>query len=300
MKAIKLLNNNIILFPKTVEYYQFQLTRLLETESYAEASELLSFLLSCQADDNQTYEEWKSLLEFLHTSFSTELELEQEYEYSEDDFIKQRVKEKLEEDQHYAKKMLDTLLQNPAMEKKMLALEQLSFLEHPQINETLKRWIENVDLHPLVQFKVLQTMKSRKVQGNTTMAKCGEEVKVDIQLTPLSFEEFPLPMQQILQRVRDISEVNHPALTYFSEQTWKEFLSYVYGTSLYQMLAETGETECNLWAAALYHVVIQTMLGTANENETKELYGIGKEMLFRWEQAVRYISNFVESAYRSH
>jgi hypothetical protein len=290
--------DNVILFPKTVEYYQVQLTRMLETEQYSEAIELLKFLLQCHKDDAQTYEEWKVLLEWLETQFSTLSRDKENDDETETELLERHVKSKSHEDQLYTKKLLDMLLQDTSLDKKFLALDQLVFIEHPQINETLKRWVENVDLHPLVQFKVLQTLKLRDVVGEVHMQRGGEKVSLLIEETPLTYNEYPPPICEIMERVQQISEVNHPALAYFAEQTWKAFLSYIYGTAMYWKIVDQDKASIDVWAAALHYISIETILGPVDTEETFQLYGITKELSFRWEQAHRFIKNFVESAFR--
>jgi hypothetical protein len=295
--------DNVILFPKTVDYYQIELTRMLETERYREAIDLLRFLLKCQGDDRRTHEEWKSLLDWLETTFpdGTDSVLSDDgADETEEDYLKQHVKARMEQDHQYAKKMLDMLLHDSSVEKKLLALNQLSFIDHPQINDTLKRWVENVDLHPLVQFKVLQTLKSRGMNGEAEIQKNGENVILSIERTPLNFDEFPQQMRRIMTLVANMSEVNYPSLSYFAQETWKDFLYYIYGTSIYYQLTHLGEDEeiC-VWAAALHHSVLESMTGSADERETASMYGLSEPWMFLWEQAYKMIKNFMDSAFRS-
>lgn len=290
--------DNVILFPKTVEYYQVQLTRLLESEQYFEAIELLKFLLQCQDDDSQTYEEWKVLLEWLQTQFSTLSGEDEEDNESEHEILGRQIKSKSSEDPQYTKKLLDMLLQETSPDKKFLALDQLVFIEHAQINDTLKRWVETVDLHPLVQFKVLQTLKLREVSGEVHMQRCGEEVKVLIEQTPLTYEEYPEPICKVMDCVQKVSEINHPALSYFAEQTWKTFLSYTYGTTMYFQILNQEDSNVDVWAAALHCISIETMLGPSEVKETLELYEISPELTFKWEKAFRFIKSFVDTAFQ--
>ncbi len=288
--------DNVILFPKTVEYYQIQLTRLLESEQYAEAVRLLRFLLQCQADDHRTFEEWKMLLKWLETTFVESDESEEEA--TEGELYQRHIREKAANDPHYTKNLLEVLLEDPALERKMLALEQLIVIDHPQINDTLRRWAVEVELHPLVQFKVLQTLKIRGDKGVVQLEKCGETVHLDIQETPLEFDEFPASMSAILDKVKEISEIHHPALTYFAEQTWKEYLSYIYGSSKYENLKRIDSAMIPVWAAGLYHVVMETVLGAADESETRQLYGIAKSNAPQWKHAYRTLKNYLNPACR--
>ncbi len=292
--------DNIILFPKTVEYYQVQITKLLETEKYVEAIDLLKFLLQCQGEDPRAYEEWKVLLEWLQTQFSSlSVESEEEVDETESDLLSKHVKSKANEDNTYVKNLLDMLLQPTSTDKKFLALDQLVFIDHPQINETLLRWMENVDLHPLVQFKILQTLKLREMKGNVSVQRSGETLTLDVADTPLVYDDYPESIRLIMNHVQDISEINHPALAYFAEQTWQAFLSYVYGTSIYNQITQENRSNIKVWAAALHYISIETMLGQTDVKETLMLYEVPEKSNFQWERAYRCIKNFVDSAFRS-
>lgn len=308
MKGVKSISestkDNVILFPKTVDYYQKELTRMLETERYEEAIQLLKFLVQCQGDDQRVDEEWKALLEWLQSAFPAEnisqSDEEDDKEETESELLRQHVKAKMEQDHNYAKKMLDKLLQDAPIEPKLLALDQLAYIEHPQINDTLKRWVENVDLHPLVQFKVLQTLKIRGVEDTLDIQKCGEEIRLSVAATPLTYEEFPPQLCRIMTLVRNVSEITHPALAYFVEQTWREFLCFVYGSSIYDQLLKQDSMEIRVWAAALHHVVSEAMTSVADEEEHHRLYDINGEQQLLWEQACRCLRSFMGTASRSN
>lgn len=290
--------DNVILFPKTIQYYQVQLTRMLEQEQYAEAIQLLRFLLQSQGDDRRVYEEWKLLLDWLQAQFDMVAEDEEHSaEQSESRMLARHVQAKLESDKDYIKKLLDMLLTEHALEKKFIALDQLVYIDHPQINETLIRWVETVDLHPLAQFKVLQTLKLRDVSETIKMQRHGEHIVLNLADVPLAFEDYPRAIIAVLERVQHVSEVNHPALGYFADQTWKAFLSYQYGTGLYDHLSELDEDGINIWAAALHDISLQTMLGGSDAEDVFAIYGLASDHVFQWEQACRFLKQFMQSAF---
>lgn len=290
---------NVILFPKTIQYYQVRLTRMLETEQYAEAIQLLKFLLQCQGDDRRAFEEWRLLLEWLQTQLDALQDAdEQSGDMSEADMLAKHVQARLDSDQYYMKKLLDMLLMEESIEKKFIALDQLVYIDHPNINDTLKRWIETVDLNPLVQFKVLQTLKLREVTGHIHMYRNGEKLEITIEDVPLHYEEYPQPIVAVLNRVQEVSEVNHPALSYFAEQTWKAFLSHIYGTLMYAQLSQMEGTAVAIWAAALHYIATETTLGLSEAEDTFELYGLSSDHLFQWEQAYRFFNQFIENAFQ--
>lgn len=297
--------DNVILLPKTIDYYQEELTHLLETEKYEEAVQLLHFLLQCRNDDQQTSEEWNALLEWLRTTFTNYSELDvapdsdDEEEVTERDLHKQRFYTKMSEDPNYVKKLLEIILSDPRLDKKMVALEQLVIADHPQINDTLIRWLEQVDLHPLVQFKVLRTLRDRDCIGTINIQRCGEQVEIDIALTPMQLEQYPLGVQRVLDRIKEVSEVHHPNLTYFVEHTWQEFLAYVYGTSLYKPLEQMDEEDIDVWAAALHQAVVETMTGSPDDETINSSYELNVEQRIQMEHAYERIKSFIASVFVS-
>ncbi|PZE19945.1 hypothetical protein [Paenibacillus xerothermodurans] len=295
------INENVILFPKTVEYYQFELTRMLETERYREAIRMLDFLLTCHNQDERIHEEWRALLQWLKTMFPEETlpmaELEDE-ELSEAELLRQRMADKERDNSGYAERLLDSLQQYPqSVDNLLLALDQLAFLEHPGINQRLTEWVTADERHPLIQYKVLQTLKLRGMTGQLELTKNGETIVVDVEETPSSFEDFPAPISEIIERVQDISQMDQPALAYFAQETWNEFLAYLYGTAQYRQILRQ-ERECvDVWAAAFHFVLLEKVFEDGNKDEILDRYGITNDLMFQWEQAYRVMQSFVAATF---
>ncbi|TDF97606.1 hypothetical protein [Paenibacillus piri] len=290
-------SDNVILFPKTVEYYQFELTRMLETERYGEAIRLLQHLLSFQHQDERVREEWLALLDWLKTMFPEELLSQAEHEeeeLTEAELLRNHLSAKERDDEGYALKLLDMLDQPQSVENMMLALDQLAFLEHAAINGRLGKWITAREQHPSIQFKVLQTLKNRGVTGPLQMTKHGETFVVDVEDTPVSFADFPAPVTEIIDRVQDISELTQPALAYFAQETWNEFLAFIYGTALYRQILRQDQACADVWAAAFHLVLLENIFQNGDKEEILDLYGITSDLMFQWEQAYRMIQLFAD------
>jgi hypothetical protein len=294
------LNDNIILFPKTIEYYQFELTRMLENERYGEAIQMLRFLLTCHHQDARIQEEWHALLQWLQTMFPEEmfaLDEEGDEEVTEAELLRQHLSVKGQTDAGYAEKLMNMLRQPQSLENLLLALDQLAFMEHPAINEKLVEWITAEEQHPLLQYKVLQTLNLRGVTGPLQLTKHGETITVDVEDTPKTFEDFPSPVNEIMERFQEISHNNEPALAYFAQETWNEFLAFIYGTGQYgQMLRQ--EQECvDIWAAALHFVLLEKVFDGGKKDEIMDLYGITNDLVFQWEQAYRVMLQFAAETF---
>jgi tetratricopeptide (TPR) repeat protein len=299
------MESNVFLFPKTVDYYQIELTRLLETERYSEAIGVLRFLLQCRHEDDNSKEEWGSLLEWLENTFPDSKDKNDEGkdihyatdgedpEESEEDLFKRRVWLKSAEDSQFAVKLLDTLVQTDSPDKQLLALEQLQHVEHSRTKRALREWLENARIHPIVQFKALQVLKVRGDTGLIKLHKLGQAIELDTQETPLNFEQFPQQISLIRKRVQEVNEINQPALAYFVEQTWDDFLAFIYGTSIYQdMIRSDGDT-VDIWAAALHHTLQETMFALNDEEATREIFGIQEEQQKAWQKACQVMKLFL-------
>lgn len=292
--------DNVILFPKTVEYYQYELTRLLEAEQYGEAIKLLRFLLTCQSDDGRAREEWQSLLDWLHMmfpDFAIGPESDMDQDLSETDMLREHLGAKGESSAEYAHKLLQSLRENRDVDKLLLALDQLAFLDHPDIDQALLDWFTENPLHPILQFKTLQTLKKRGITGTVQLNKNGEAAEVHIEDTPAGFDQFPSQIQDIIHRVQEISETQHPALSYFAGETWNEFLAFIYGTSYYYQMLKQEAACVDVWAAALHLTLLERLFEGGDKTEIMELYGITSDLMFQWEQAYRLMQQFAANVF---
>ncbi|MHA7582119.1 hypothetical protein ACX12E_17275 [Paenibacillus vandeheii] len=295
-------SNNIVLFPKTLDYYQIQLTVMLENERYGEAMDLLRFLLQCQGQEERHYDEWRALLEWLEAAFPhyiedlpVVLEEREEEEVSEEDMARQHARSKLEQDDGYADKLLRTVMEEPLSDQTMLALEQLAYLDRSEIDDSLTGWLKDKTLHPLLQFRVLQTLRRRGVQGIIAFTRGEEPVEVEIDTVPLRPEDFPLQIVQILERVADQTEVHEPTLFYFAQELWIQYVMAVYGTRDYMSMLEENDSMTDIWAAALHMTVADSLGGSHDEEDTRSMYAVTGAMRFRLEQAYRSMKQFVSA-----
>ncbi|WP_426448722.1 hypothetical protein ACP26L_29105 [Paenibacillus sp. S-38] len=297
-------SDNVILFPKTVEYYQFELTRLLESERYGETTRLLQFLLSCRTVDEKAREEWQSLLDWLQMMFPDVMfhgegheGTDEDEEWNEEELLRQHLNGKHEDSAEYAEKLLEHLMHQEAVDKQLLALDQLAFLDHPAIDDALLEWVAERPMHPLIQFKTLQTLRKRGVSGTLTLTKNGETTEIEIEETPAGFDQFPAQIQEIIARVQEISEMQYPALSYFAAETWNEFLAFVYGTSAYRQMLKQDPACVDLWAAALHLTLLEKVFDGGDREEIFELYGITSDLMFQWEQAYRTMQLFAHTMF---
>jgi len=274
---------------------------MLENERYGEAMDLLRFLLQCQGQDQRHYDEWRALLEWLEAAFpnsrqgKTDREDagEAEEEPNEDDMKRQNVQAKLAEDRFYADKLLRTAKQEPFSEQNLLALEQLSYLEGADIDQALVQWLQSRPLHPLLQFRVLQTLRKRGMQGNIELLRGQERANIDMEAVPLNPEEFPPQIGLITERVAEQTEVQEPTLYYFAQEMWTQFIMAVYGTDDYHSIVDEQDDETiDIWAAALHQIVSETLTGSRGDEEIRHLYGVTDTMRFRFEQAYRTMKQF--------
>ncbi|MBE6069813.1 MAG: hypothetical protein E7211_19290 [Clostridium lundense] len=293
--------DNIVLFPKTLDYYQIELTRMLETERYGEAVELLQFLLQCQGEDPRHYEEWQALLDWLIGAFPalkngmTDSQGLEDEDETEEMLARRLAEAKLAEDAGYADKLLHTVRDKPLSEQTFLALEQLAYLDRPEVDDALIGWITREELHPLLQYRVLQTLRRSGTTGTLVFTRGGERVEVEIEAVPLKPEDFPPAVQSVLDRVGDLTQVHDPTLFYFAQELWSQFVMALYGTVDYRSLLSEEDSVIDIWAAALHQMVADSLSGSQTDEEIRAMYGITDGLRLRYEQICRLLGKFVAS-----
>jgi hypothetical protein len=291
-------HDNIFLLPKTVDYYQIQLTRMLETEQYSDAVRLLDFLLMCRCDDERLKEEWAALLSWLRTlapslvSQPSERGEQRQEEETEADLLKEHVRHKMATDARYTDHLLQMLQESRSMEKQLLALEQLVYAEGSQVNDIVLQWVQRPKIHPVVRFKGLQVLKQRGCAGYVDLWRPEGSFRVKIEDTPVSFSDFPSTFKEILELVGQVSGIHDPALHYFAEQTWQEFLAFVYGSEEYDRVSNASKEEISLWAAAFHSMLLRTMYHKDDESGIRSLYGLVHVADGRWSRTLSFLKRF--------
>nr|WP_025697029.1 hypothetical protein [Paenibacillus forsythiae] len=272
---------------------------MLESERYGEAAELLRFLLQCQGQEERHYEEWQSLLDWLEAAFPyalkdkhiNELQVHDE-DIGEQEMARRLAENKLQEDPEYAGKLLHRVMHEPLSEGTLLALEQLSHFEGEEVDYALTDWVQNPGIHPILQFRTLQTLRRRGVQGAVELKRGQQSIVVEIDNVPLQKNEFPPQIAEVLERVAEQTETHEPALHYFAQELWEQFIMSIYGSEAYYSILTGEDGILDLWAGALHQTVSETLNGTRNEEETRVMYGITDSMRFQFEQAYRMLNGF--------
>ncbi|WP_234414482.1 hypothetical protein [Paenibacillus sp. CAA11] len=271
---------------------------MLETERYQEAVDLLEFLLQCQGQDPHHYDEWRALLEWLKDAFpgvkgsAEERSNWQQEDEGEEDLARRHAEAKLAEDQGYAMKMLNVVTNQPLSEHTFLALEQLAHLEAPDIDEALLTWLAGREHHPLLQFRVLQTLRRRGIQGTVQLMRGQELVTIEIETVPLRPGDFPDSVQSVLERVGQEAQIHDPTLFYFAQEFWYQFVMAVYGTMDYHSIQSEEDASLDIWAAALHQTVAESLADNRSDEEIRMAYGITDSMRLRFEQAYRSMKQF--------
>lgn len=291
--------DNVVLFPKSIDFYQEELTRMLENDRFVEAVSTLRFLLACDNGDAAAAEEWRKLLEWLETHLATspamaaQTEAEDEEE-AEADLLRAHVAAKQEADATYADKLLQLLLapESPPARQQQ-ALEQLAALGDGRVVPAIAEWLEAKEHNPLLQFAALQSLRRLGVSGEAGLVRGGKPLAVDVGNVPLGLAQFPEPFIDVLRRVQLVLERLDPTLASFAERLWEEYGAFQYGTAEYEALIHTDAEGRAAWAGALHLALEGTMGGIRRPDQIAELYGVGDGTFERMRSAVKSLRAFL-------
>lgn len=293
--------DNLVLFPKTLDYYQILLTKMLESERYGDAKALLDFLLQCGGDAERHHTEWQALLGWLEAAFPDALPTEgdltlandlTEDEPSEDEWIRQRLEDRSLKNPDYIPMLLKTLRQADDPEQQLLIIGQLHHLSHEDVELELRQWLEASERHPSVQFSALQALRKQGATGEIALRRDGETFHLDIGDTPLKFSEFPQAVHTVADLVQQAAEVFDPTLAYFAEEMWKECVQVAYGTPIYLTMIADDASSSDIWAAALHQVLVEKLHAASSDDDVRDRYGISEALRFRYEKALRWLRQY--------
>lgn len=152
------------------------------------------------------------------------------------------------------------------------------------------------NVHPLLQFRTLQTLRRRGMQGTVNLIRGHETAIVEIESVPLQTEDFPPQVSQVLERVAEQAEVHEPTLYYFAQELWGQFVMSIYGSEEYRKILDGEDALLDIWAGALHQFVSESLNGTRQEEETRGMYGITDGMRFQFEGAYRALKGFVKTS----
>lgn len=293
---------NVYLLPVMQEEYRGRLTRLMEAEQFGEAKSLLRFLLSCRGQDEQTFDEWRRLLDWLEVTFPEPEKPNDggpghaaDGDLSDDeDALRARALLRPDADnrEDQIRRFIEDM-KHPSLERRLLALEKAVYIDDPEIDRAIRAWLTEEPLHPSMQFRALQTLKRRGASGRIMLDRAGERVELEIELTPLTPEDYPHAAGEVLERVCRATEAFDPTLPLFAREMWEEIMRSLYGTADYEWLVSGGDEAVDCWAAALHLAVMQAAYGQADEAELRLTYGIPESLRFRFDQALRAVRRAV-------
>ncbi|BBI32504.1 hypothetical protein [Cohnella abietis] len=293
--------DNLVLFPKTLDYYQIQLTKLLETEGYGDAKALLMFLLQCHGEADRHHTEWQALLGWLEAAFPEALSgsesgayysADEDEEQDEEELYRRHITDRSEADAEYIPQLLASLYNGNDPEQRMLVLGQLMHVNHPDIELSLRQWLTREEYIPQLQFRALQALRKQGATGSVSFWRDGESLTVEAGDTPITFDEYPKGIHQVLDRVHQTAEVSDPTLSYFADEMWKECVEVAYGTPIYRSMIEDEDSASDLWGAALHQLIMEKLHGKHGDEWIREQYGITGELRFRYEQALRWLRQY--------
>jgi hypothetical protein len=177
----------------------------------------------------------------------------------------------------------------------LLALEQLIVIEHPEISSLVIDWLESKSIHPHVQFKALQLLRSKGLEGVISLRRNGKTLKTLCEQTPLQFSQFPITIRRVLNKVIDGSERSYVSIGFFAEEMWYDFVTAIYATDYYVQLVNASEEQIATWAAVVHHQVLESLNINVDYEELRNIYGIDVAECASWQKSYMMMKNFAKT-----
>ncbi|WP_409341741.1 hypothetical protein [Paenibacillus sp. MBLB4367] len=299
----------MVLFPQSIDFYQIELTRMLETDRFAEAARMLRFLIGCESGDPSAEEEWQSLLSWLETTFpettkpadaapqTPEPDDSEEEHETETELLSRHLNERADTDDAFVLKLFEKLERAGTPAEQMIALEQLALIRRGDrdIEASLIRWLQAAKLSPVDQFAALQALGRRGVKTEVVLPRPDGPMRAKPSETPQSPGQFPESARRVLSIFHETCGMDDPMLAAFAEQTWHDLLAFYYGTETYERLKSADDEQSRIWAAALHERSIAALQGE-RAAETADIfakYGVEPELESDWQAARKALKAFI-------
>lgn len=286
-------HDNVVLMPQTVELYEKQLASLLSQEQYDEAVQILQFLMSSSGVDRERRMEMEQLLNWLYMMFP-ELQQAEFQEQTEDELRKQVLGDKWETHAAYVSELLRSLEQPAPAERQLITLERLAYHGGHEVIRGVRDWLTSQEMHPLLQFKGMQTLKQTGDQENIVLSRAGELLTVNLNDVPIDSSDIPLGIDHIFQKIYMVCETTEPLIGEFASQMKWDVIATSCGTSLYKEMSSIREEQLvSVWASALHALLENHIYGTMDIELVQRMYDITNYPLDQWMLAYKKCSVFL-------
>jgi len=294
--------DNVVLLPQSVHFYEQQLVEMLQADRFRDAAQLLIRLLRMPQIAASKRLEWERLLDGLSTMFPDMLSHGEQDDAAANldaDTEESRLREsmiarKLHDDPAYGQRLLDRLNApegEAEMADVMLMLEQLAFAELPEVVPAIEAWLTRRPRHPLIQFRALQTLRRLGRQGSLALLRAGGEeasIQASIDEVPLDDGEAPDRFVALFRIVRERCESRYPALVPFLPEIEADFLACAYGTPVYEEITNLENTRKQaMWAAAIHAGLQCNIFRVGDMEEIRSEYDVSRDDLDEWGRIYR-------------
>lgn len=287
--------------PKTIEYYETQLTEFLMSERYEQAAEVLRLLQHASGVDAGKRQQWAEMLTWMEMMFPELLfhsgaSDSDDQKFSEEELRYQTLSDKISQQNIKPGHLLESLRATDSPDEQLVMLERLSYSADPEAVTGIRGWLTERERNPLLQFKALQALKRLGDEEQLQLNRFGDRMLVCPADTPSEAGEIPPGIVRVFQLVKSVSDSTQPVIGDFSAQMMWDFIAISFGTSLYNEMAQAEEGQMKVWASAL-HVFLEThVFGGSVPDQIWEIYDVSSEQMDEWEHVYRQIECFFGSS----
>jgi len=242
------------------EILHFFIASSLQLEEYEKVCEVLTSVLKNFPLPPEKVMEFEDILETCLVMGENRPEI-----VEENDFLRNTVEEKLEEDPKYLERLLDQL-NDTEFDQQLQSIEQLQYINQEVVIQAFKKFLIHPDYDPILKTFVLKALRRFNLTEKVEVVKFNKRFLLDVSEIQVLDDEST-GQSEVLDCLYETSYHQDPVLVSFAEQLWKD---YLYAS--FPMLPNIKKP--NSWAAALHLAAGELLSQSFSKRQIAELYKI--------------------------
>lgn len=243
------------------EVLRLYVASLIQLEDYDIVSTLLNTVFAEKRIPSpllEEFEEIRKTCEFLI--------LNEQMEVNEESLRRSSVLKKMEENPRYSKKLCEQL-EKGNFEEQLSAIEQLKYIDQPDVIHTLKEYLIKPHPEPILKSFAMRALKEMGIGGTVRIHKFDRLLETRLDEVPLNNDDLPEQEKKVIDIIVDHIHESDPSFLSFALQVWMEYLF-----SVLPLHPDIRKPET--WAAALHYTTSKMLNKSVSQQDVAEIYGV--------------------------